>query len=195
MDDLTDELLLEAYAGGREEAFEVLVERHGSAIKAFAYRMLRNAEQAEDVYVATFGQAAARAPTWQPRGTVRGFLYTVADRLCLDTIRQRNRDRSAVEAIGDGESRETFRASPEAEAMMGEMASELELAIQGLSAEHRKVLLLRTVHGLSTAETAAIVGLDEGQVRSQLSWARKRLRKRLGVPRRDVAGSRTGRRR
>ena len=41
------------------------------------------------------------------------------------------------------------------------------------------MLLLRAIHGLSGAETAAVLGLEEGQVHSQLSYARKRLARLL----------------
>ena len=61
-------------------------------------------------------------------------------------------------------------------AAAAELSQALERALERLSDEHRQVLMLRTMHGLSSKETAEIVGLDESQVRSHLSYARKRLK-------------------
>ena len=65
--------------------------------------------------------------------------------------------------------------SPEARAALGEEADRLEQALGQLPESHREVLLLRAIHGLSGAETAAVLGLCEDQVYNQLSYARKRL--------------------
>jgi len=173
---LDDADLLRAFARGREDAFAVLMERHGSAVKGYALRTLRSPEQAEDVMVETFLRVAAARGRWEDRGSVRGWLFTVAHRLCIDQLRRRRLERQSLPRVVELEADRGMAPSPEAEALLGETARELERALAQLSPEHRTVLLLRVVHGLSSEETAAAVGLDESQVRSQLSYARKRIR-------------------
>jgi RNA polymerase sigma-70 factor (ECF subfamily) len=188
-----DDQLLAAFGRGDDAAFATLVERHGAAIKTYALRMLRNAEAAEDVYVETFTRVAAQRGRWTPGGTVRGYLFTIAHRLCIDVIKRRQREIAGQAQVIELETHREVAASPEAVAILDQTAAALERAIAQLPEAHRQVLLLRVVHELSTEETAAIVGLGEEQVRSQLSYARKQLRVHLaeGAAPRRVQGGRS----
>ena len=190
MRDHTDPELLALYRRGRQDAFELLVERHGAALKGFAIRMLHNAEQAEEVYVETFLRLAAARGQWEERGTVRGYLFTVARRLCLDLLRHRRVMREAMPGVVALEEGRAMPPSPEARALLGEQASLLEQALGQLPEEQREVLLMRTIHGLSAAEVASATGLRVDQVDSALSYARRCLRGRMaalqvGEPRRE----------
>jgi RNA polymerase sigma-70 factor (ECF subfamily) len=168
--------LLRAYAAGDQRAFTTLCERHGAAIKGFSLRMLHNAQQAEEVYVETFLRIAQSKGRFEERGSVRGYLFTIARRQCIDLLRQRKRSHAATPHLVELEERRPLRPSPEAQLLLNEQASALEKAMNSLPEEHREVVLLRLVHGLSAAETAAALGISEDQVNSQLSYARKRLR-------------------
>ena len=175
-----DEKLLRAFGKGRHDAFEELVRRYGGPIKGYALRLLRNAELAEEVYVDTFERVARfGAKKWDQRGTVKSWLFTIAHNRCIDLLRAQRRAHDANPDVVALERTRYFTPNPEAEAALGELTEHLETAIQSLSDDHRQVLLLRTIHGLSSKEVAEIVGLDESQVRSQLSYARKCLRAEL----------------
>lgn len=179
MTTLTDEQLLTRYRRGDKGAFEELVRRHGGAIKGFAFRMVQNHERAEEVYVDTFTRVATSAGEWEDRGTVRAWLFTIARRLCLDLLRRRATERRGLDGVLELERFRTPTPSPEAALALGEAAAQLERALAALPPEHREVLLLRTVHGLSAAETARTLGVAPEQVDSRLSYARKRLRAAL----------------
>ncbi len=181
MGDHSDEQLLSMYVRGRQRGFEALVSRHGTDVKAYALRVLRSPEQAEEVYVEAFTKLARQAPRWQRRGTVRGFLFTAAHHHCMDILRRRKTEREASPQLIDLERSRTFQPSPEARAMLGELADELERAIAELPDAHRQVLLLRAVHGLSAREVGEITGLQPGQVDSKFSYARKELRVALAA--------------
>ena len=179
--DRPDETLLADYRRGDERAFELLVQRHGLAIKAYALRMLRNPEQAEEVYEETFLRVATARGRWEQRGTVRGWLFTIAHRLCLDMLRRRQVRQRAIPHLVQMES---YRVSPSPEALaaLGQRAAQLEAALELLSETHREVVLLRLVHGLSAREAGQAMGVEEHQVHSLLSYARKRLRQELELP-------------
>lgn len=162
-----------AWQRGDERAFTALADRLGAAVKAFALRMLRSEDQAEDVYSETFLRVATAK--WTPTGTVRGFIFTIARRLCLDILRQRRTARQAVPHLVELDWGAPT-PNPEARALLKERAAWLELGLSRLPEEHREVLLLRVVHGLSAAECGSVLGLAESQVHSQVSYARKRLR-------------------
>lgn len=172
----TDDQLLRAFARGQEAAFTVLVSRYGAPIKGYATRMLQSPQQAEEVYVETFLRVARTQGAWEDRGTVRGYLFTIAHRLCLDILRQRKVTREAVPHLVELADARPPAPNPEAQAVLHQQAALLEELMARLPAEHRQALLLRVVHGLSSAETAEALGLDEDQVNSQVSYARKRLR-------------------
>ncbi len=182
MEPLSDPQLLALFSRGRESAFEELVRRHGPSIKGYALRMLHSPEQAEEVYAETFLRVAVARGTWEDRGTVRSWLFTIAHRLCLDILRRRATERRAQPGVLDMSASWSVPPSPEASALMGEQAARLEQAMAALPTEHREVLLLRVVHGLSAAECASTLGVREDQIHSQLSYARKKLRELLEAP-------------
>lgn len=169
----TDEELMGAWMRGDERAFSTLVRRHGAAIKGFAFRMLRNDDEAEDVLSETFLRMATSA--WKPSGSARGWLFTIARRLCLDILRHRRILRASVPHLVELDWGAPT-PNPEARALLKEQAEWLEAGLARLPEEHREVLLLRMVHGLSAAEVGMVLGLQEDQVHSQVSYARKRLR-------------------
>lgn len=174
-----DDQLLRAFAGGDTRAFEELVGRYGGALKGYALRMLQSPQQAEEVYTETFLRVATHRGAWENRGTVRGWLFTIAHRLCIDILRQRKVARDAVPHLVDLSTVRPCPPSPEAQMVLRERAAMLEEGLARLPEEHRQVLLMRVVHGLSAAETGAALSLTESQVHSELSYARKRLREHL----------------
>lgn len=179
LSDSPDPLLLRLLGRGHHAAFDELVSRHGAAVKAYALRMLHNPEQAEEIYSETFLRVATAQGAWEERGTVRGWLFTIAHRLCIDVLRRRATERRLMPGVLEMSSTYSVPASPEASALMGEQAAMLERALASLPVEHRQIVLLRVLHGLSASECADALGLREDQVHSQLSYARRRLREHM----------------
>ena len=190
MQDWEDDRLLSEYGRGRQAAFTVLVDRYGERLKSYALRMLRSPEQAEEVYVETFLRVATGAARFEKRGTVRGWLFTIAHRQCLDVLRHRRVEREAAPTLLAMADARPVTPSPEAVCQLGQQAAALEAALQSLPEEHRQVVLLRLVHDLSAAEVGTVLGLTESQVHSQLSYARKRLRDLLAEESRPAAARR-----
>lgn len=175
-----------AWGRGDERAFDELVHRHGGPIKGYALRMLRSPEQAEEIYVETFLRVAGQRGRWENRGSVRGWLFTIAHRLCIDVIRKRKTEREAMPHVLEMENARAT-PSPEAIAQLGEKAARLERALAKLPEEHRQVVLLRGIHGLPASEVAVIVGMTESQVHSALSYARGRLTELIAMDERTRA--------
>lgn len=188
MRERSDEQLLDLYRRGQTAAFEELHRRYAEPIKGFALRMLQNHEQAEEITVDTFLRVATAGGVWEDRGTVRAWLYTIARRLCLDLLRRRATERRGLTGVVEIERFRVPTPSPEARMALGEAAGVLERALAALPPEHREVLLLRTVHGLSAAEVASSLGVGSEVVDSRLSYARKRLRVLMEEQQRSRAG-------
>ncbi|MBT3224031.1 MAG: sigma-70 family RNA polymerase sigma factor, partial [Proteobacteria bacterium] len=113
---------------------------------------------------------------WRPGGSFKSFLFTVAHRLCLDKLRRRKRGNRFMRMW---RSIPTTQVSPEEAAVNDERRWRLEQALSELPEEHRAALLLYYGQELSSREVAAILGWTDQQVRSRLSYARRRLRANL----------------
>ena len=180
MQDWKDNKLLKAYAKGKDEAFAVLMNRHSTAVKSYALRMLRNPEQAEEISAETFLRIAMNRGRWEDRGvSFRSYLFTITNNLCIDHIRRSQVARKSAQGVLELTLHHKVRPSPEAEAILGERASMLELGLSQLKEEHRQVILLRSIHGFSSKECSAILKCKSHQVDSMLSYARKKLREIL----------------
>ena len=154
--------------------------RHATAVKSYALRMLRNPEHAEDISAETFLRVAMNRGKWEDRGvSFRSYLFTVANNLCIDHLRRSQVARKSAQGVLELTLHQKVRPSPEAEAILGQRATMLEQGLSRLKEEHRQVILLRSIHGFSAKECSAILNCKAHQVDSMLSYARKKLREVL----------------
>ena len=170
----TDEDLVNAFDAGDTDAFKALFSRHRDPILSYAWRMLRRREEAEEVCVEVFSRVIEGR--YRPTGSLRSFLFTVTHRLCLDRLRRRNRWDRVRSLLGV---RSDEPSSPEAAAIKDQRATRLEAAIGTLPDKHRAAILLTYGQELPGPEVARILGMTNQQLRSALSYARRRLRAEL----------------
>lgn len=169
---------------------ELIFEENRDYLWGHCYRMLGVAADAEDVVQETFVRALEKPPAdtsrpWRP------WLLTVASRLALDQLRRRRRRGwvgpwlpEPVE-LAAGEPGEEPLQQARAE-QADSLSYAFLLALESLTAQQRAVLLLRDVQEESVAETAAMLGISEANVKVVLHRARKALeRARAGSPRLD----------
>lgn len=156
---------------GDPAAIDALWRLHAGAATGYAARILGRHEEAEEVVNDSFlTVVSGRA---QADRSFRSYLFTVVHRACLDRLRKRQVRRRLWPVI-----RAAFAPVPGPDEAL-EQASEhaaLERALLGLSVEHRAAVLLYYREELSSREVAEVLGLSDQQVRSQLSYARRRLR-------------------
>ncbi len=178
------ELVTRAKAGDRE-AFGLLVERHEASIYGLCIKMLRNPEDAEDCLQEVFVKAYKALPTFREEARFSTWVYRIATNACLMRIRKRKLDTVSLDQplqLGEAEiPREIadWTTDPASVVMNEELGGVLTRHINALPANNRIVFVLRDVHGLSTEETAGILGLSVPAVKSRLHRARLFLRERL----------------
>jgi RNA polymerase sigma factor (sigma-70 family) len=171
----TDGDLLRRFAGAQDrQAFEALVRRHGPLVLGVCRRVLRQEQDAEDAFQATFLVLAKKAASICDAGAVVSWLYGVAHRTARAAKRAAGR-RHAHEALAHA----VPPADPSWEAAWREVQVILDKEIGRLPDRLRAPFLLCHLEGQGRAEAARQLGLTEGTVWSRLAHARKLLRNRL----------------
>lgn len=170
---VSDRELMEDFAReGREESFNLLVQRHKAGLFNVAYRVLYDRHAAEDVVQRVFIRAVERKTELTEVESLRSWLYKTALNLSLK-MKQRARSRSDREkAVRVSPSPE----SPRDAAARAEQREELELALRKLKDELRLPLVFRYLQGMSQAETGEIMSLSPDATRMRINRALKKLR-------------------
>jgi len=188
MDDARcDEMLVRATQGGDRAAFQRLVERHQRKVYSLACGLLRDTDEARDVSQDAFLRAYCGLGNFDGRARFSTWLHRIVMNLCLDRLRRRRPtvgyDESAEIEGGAGMDLRASRLGfdPGAALLDKELRGGLVAALERLSPNHRAVLLLREVDGLSYKEIAEVVGCAEGTVMSRLFHARKRMQAELAA--------------
>jgi RNA polymerase sigma-70 factor (ECF subfamily) len=183
--EVTDGELVARAKAGDTAAFDELVVRHEDKVYGLCLKMLGNPEDAEDCLQEVFIKAFKALPGFREESRFSTWLYRIAYNAALMRIRKKklstvSLDRP-VEVGGDLLPREIpdWTTDPRANVMNEELSEVLKQHINELDPENRIVFVLRDMHGLSTDDTASVLGLSVPAVKSRLHRARLYLRGRL----------------
>jgi RNA polymerase sigma-70 factor (ECF subfamily) len=157
----------------REDAdkrvFEELVAAHEQMVLRTAYRLLGQLADAQDaaqeVFLRLFRNRASI------NGDPKGWLYRVTVNVCNDHHRRRKREFELDEQSSDP------APNPEHQMTLDERKQLLMQGLTHLSPREREAVVLRDIEGLTTAEVAGILGVEEVTIRSHVSTARVKLAK------------------
>lgn len=175
---MTDEQLLQRASRGDEAAFLLLYERHRDAVFRFAYRMLNDSSQAEDVTQDCFLSLARRPEAFdESRAGLRTYLLAATRNLSLKSLRRQGQE-VGLEELNE-EPRPGLLEEPLRKLLDEELAFEVSRAVAALPPLQREALVLFEYEGVSLKEIAAIVETDVGTVKARLHRARARLRREL----------------
>jgi RNA polymerase sigma-70 factor (ECF subfamily) len=186
-EDVSDELtLVQAAKAGDLEAFSELVNRYDRNVFRIAQHITHNEEDAQDVVQDAFLKAYQNLEQFQGNSKFYTWLVRIAVNEALMKLRKRRNEKTVsldedVETDEGSIPREVADWSPNPEQIYGqsELGDILKKTIQGLPPGFRTVFVLRDVEGLSTEETAEMLGLSVPAVKSRLLRARLQLRERL----------------
>ena len=178
-------LLVSAAKGGDATAFEELVNRYERKIFRLGMNITQNREDAEDVMQDAFLKAFRNLDNFQGDSRFYTWLVRIAVNEALMKLRKRRPNQVSLdEPVKEGEDPvfreiEDWGPSPEQRFAQTELNQILNQVIGELEPIFRVVFLLRDVEGLSTEESAQILGISVAAVKSRLLRARLRLRMKL----------------
>lgn len=179
--------LVERATKGDKEAYRVLVEKYQNRVYSLVLSMTKSKEDAEDIVQESFVKAYLSLKNFRGDSSFYTWIYRVAFNMAID-FQRRNSRRGEVltsqKQSEDGRESKKLEAvatdgNPEETAERKQLAVLLSNAMSQLSEEHRTVVMLREVDGMSYAEIADVLGLSQGTVMSRIHYAKKYLQKAL----------------
>ncbi|MDP2481884.1 MAG: sigma-70 family RNA polymerase sigma factor [Candidatus Palauibacterales bacterium] len=179
----SDRFLIDRARAGDERAFRELVERYEPRVAATVVGMLGAGDEAEDVGQETFIRLYRSLDRFRGDSSLGTYLTRIAINLSLTALKRRKR-RTSRFVSRDERERELPETSvdPRGDLERKETALEVTAAVEALAPDHRAVVVLRMIDGLSTRETAEILGIPAGTVMSRLARAMDRLERALKEP-------------
>jgi len=180
---MTEMELVRAAQKGDDSAFEELVRTYEKKVYHLALRMCGNPDDAYEIAQEAFISAWKGLRFFRGESSFSTWLYRLASNAAIDFIRREKRQSGPGDFSLDDE--DTYiepsdpSPSPQQQAEGAELRQALAKGLAHLSPEHRQVLLLRELQGLSYDEIAESLDLDLGTVKSRIARAREKLRKYL----------------
>lgn len=179
--ELDEEGLVRLVAKGDRAAFEELYRRTAPWLAVRLRRRCADeqivAEVMQETYLAVWRAAGAFAGA-AVGGTAVGWLWTIAARRLVDAFRRRAHHARLPEAIAGGSVRTTAPAA-EDEVLAATVDGEVGDALRRLAPELGDVLRAMVLDGLTVRETAVLLGLPEGTVKTRARRARRAMREAL----------------
>ncbi len=167
---------------GETAAFEELVRLYEKRVYAVALRSSGNPEDAADIVQEVFLRAWRSIESFRGDSGFSTWLFRITMNLCVDHARHKHAQPQTQPIVTDDETERPLpdpAPTPEEHLDNRELGRELAAALEEISEEHRRIVLLRDVSGMSYTEIAEVLEISEGTVKSRLSRARIALRKVL----------------
>ncbi len=180
---MTEKELVQAARRGSDSAFEELVRLYEKKVYHLSLRMCGSSDDAFEIAQEAFLSAWRGLKFFRGDSSFSTWLYRLTSNTAIDFLRRKRRQ-SAMEQVSlDDE--ETYiepldpMPTPHQHAERQELRQLLSAGLDTLTPEHRQVLLLRELQGMSYEEIAEALELDLGTVKSRIARAREKLRKYL----------------
>ncbi len=169
------------FEGTRDEALTHAHEQYRTRLEGVAYRILRNHTDAEDVVQKIF--LAMRRVRFEGRASLWTYLYRAAVNGSVNVLRSTRRRQAAEQRLAQHQqisspaTHGATHGNPEANVLEGEILASVAKALLQVKPQHRRVLVLRIMHGLSNTEIAEHEELPLATVGTWLRRGREELRR------------------
>lgn len=181
--DPADAALVLRVQSGDHHAYETLVTRYRGKIYAMILNMIGNDADAWDLAQEVFVKAWRGLPKFEARSSFFTWLYRITHNVTYDWMRKKKitpghefDDTLATPQIAAGAQTVPYaEAAPDVMLENRELGQAIQAGLQQLSPEHRSIILLKEIDGLSYQEISETLGITMGTVMSRLFYARKKL--------------------
>lgn len=195
--DLTDEALVENFRMTKDSTpFKSLVRRYQNRIFNAAFRILGNAEEAEEVVQDTFMKVHLNLDKYRAQSSFSSWVFAISHNLCMDTVRNKLRKGPVQMLSFDPQSHFAEEEGtenpgqivtqladpgpgPTYQVDLAEEEKMIQDSLMRLPDTQRAVLVLHDIEGFSYQEIADIIGTSIGTVRSRLHYGRQKLKELL----------------
>lgn len=181
--ELSDETIVDRVRGGDTALYEILVRRHNQRLYRTIRAILRDDRDVEDVMQQAYIDAYQHLDQFRGTAKFSTWLTRIAVNRAIRNGQGERRHLSLVSRDADPDLAIEHTAAPGIDpehAMYGhELKTVLESLVDDLPDPFRVVFVMREVEGLSTAETAASLSINEDTVKTRLHRAKRLLRDQL----------------
>lgn len=170
---LDEQALIERSMQGDHAAFAQLMKRYAGAVFNLAYRMLGNAQEAEDASQEVFLRVYTNLPRFDPSRKFSTWVLSIGSNYCIDRLRRRRMawltlDDTALAVPSPSQ-------GPERSAIEREERAAVQRALLRLPPTYREIAVLRYWNDLSYEEIVQTTGLPESTIKTRLHRARRML--------------------
>jgi RNA polymerase sigma-70 factor, ECF subfamily len=170
--DLFEQLLVVRCQTGDEAAFAEVVARYGPRLRYYLRKLLDRPGDVEDLLQDVWFDVVRGIGRLADPRAFPAWLYRIAR---ARTALARRQSRPAPVPLGDDDAGD----EPDGDEFTEEDAARVHAALGALAPEHREVLVLRFLEGMSYEEIARVTGGQLGTVKSRIHYAKRALRTAL----------------
>lgn len=176
--------IIDLARGGDSRAFEQIVSEYQNRVFSTAYRICGSREDALDLSQEVFLRVFSSLSSYKGEATFSTWLYRVCVNLCIDYGRKNKKHPLSLTLETTDEGAQEYEipdvsADPHGLLEQKQTREQIQRAMLELSEDHRVILVLREIDGLSYDAIAGVLNLETGTVRSRIARARLSLREVL----------------
>lgn len=157
---------------GDHQAYSEIVMLMQQEIFKYCYPMMGNRQDAEDMVQETFIRAYENLSKYHEEGRFKGWLFTIANRTCLNKLRRKSRFHALINKLETETSTSNIVEASNIEIMS---------LLDALNPKAKAIIILRVLHDMSYEEISNILGISASSLRKQYERARKKLQKEISI--------------
>ena len=178
---VTDNLLVARCRAGDLDAFAQIYAQNERQVFRYAYNLLAHRDDADDIKQETFVKAFLAMPGFRAEASLQTWLLKICGNLCRDRIKSWDRRNVQYDARLEQDSLpgDAYAEDPMSIVARAQTADTVFLALNGMPAAQREIILLHEVEDLSYEEIANVLGCSRTSVKLRIFRARRCLKERV----------------